>query len=317
MRRMLAITVLLALLVAAVPARAATGKAAMGDEAQASNALCAAKRIHSTVVEPGESFSFNARVGARTEANGFTAAGENLEVGCGCAAAATALYQALRELPSGAVSFDELSYASDGSRLLVDDAGHDFRFTNLSAGALRIAFDASGGNLVCTANLDEAEASSAAAGDEAPPKPRPGDTVTLDCGDDPAVLANVALAAGSIYDTTLASGDVFSFNGSVGPTVAECGYVPATDGRGDTVVGGGACQVASALWLLIQNRSDVVIVEKATYGSGYCQSYVSSASDAILTDYASDTDFSFRYTGEGSLTLYAVVDGSSLICAIG
>lgn len=316
MQRMLAITILLALLVAAVPARAATGEASMGDEAQAANALCAAKRIHSTTIEPGETFSFNARVGARTEANGFSAAGEGAEVGYGCAAAATALYQALRELPSGAVSFDELSYASDGSGLLVDDAGHDFRFTNLSAGALRIAFGASGNSLVCTATLDEAEASSVAAAGKAPPNPEHSDTVTLNCGDDPAVLTNVALAAGSVYNTTLASGDVFSFNGSVGPTVAECGYVPATDGRGATVVGGGACQVASALWLLIQNRSDVVIVEKATYGSGYCQSYVSSASDAILTDYASDTDFSFRYTGEGSITLYAVVDGSSLICVI-
>ena len=66
-------------------------------------------------------------------------------------------------------------------------------------------------------------------------------------------------------------------------------------------------QAGGALWLLIQNRSDFVIVEKSTYGKAYAQTYVVNSSDAIFTDSLSGTDFSFRYTGSGAITFYASV----------
>lgn len=292
---MLAI-VLLVVLVAVVNAQA-EGKVNVPESDQ-TDALRAAKCLHAASVAPGATFSFNAVV-ADSDAPG-------------ACAAATALYLALRD--SGAVSFDELSYAPDNSGLLVSD-DHDFRFTNLAAGALHISFSASGDTLSCSVTVDETAGSESSPA--APGKPRKdGNTVAFDCSGDPAILNNITLAADSIYDTTLASGDVFSFNAAVGPTVESCGYLPAADGRGEIVSGGGVNQVASALWLLIQDRSDFVIVEKSTYGKSFNQAYVETSADAILTDYASATDFSFRYTGSGAVTLYTTVEEEILSITI-
>ena len=296
MRRMLALVLLLTL-VAVIPAQAAAGKIAVPESAQP-DALRAAKSIHSTTVAPGSHFSFNALVGDSSTP--------------GASAVATALYLALRE--SGAVSFDELSYAPDNAGLFVN-ADHDFRFTNLATGTLHITFSASGDTLTCTIDIDESAATKSSAAGSGRPRKK-GGIVSIDCSGDPALLNNVALAAGSIYDTTLATGDVFSFNAAIGPTTEACGYLPAADGRGETVTGGGVNRVASALWLLIQNRSDFVIVEKSTYGKRFSQTYVDHSTDAILTDYASDADFSFRYTGDGSVTLYAIVEEEILSVAI-
>ena len=135
-------------------------------------------------------------------------------------------------------------------------------------------------------------------------------------GADDALRNNILLAASSINDTVLDSGDLFSFNGSVGPRSARCGYVEAVNGRGAVVTGGGVAQVASALWLAVKNLDCVAVVEKSTYGSRYNQSYVSSSNDAILTDYSADTDFSFRNIGSEPLTIAVYVSGDELCCEI-
>ena len=320
MRRTIAITLLLALMVAFIPARAATGKTPISDAAQAANAVLAAKRIHNLTLAPGESFSFNKTVGPRTESAGYVPAenesGESI-TGLGCAHAATALYQALKNLDSGKVSFDEICYASDGKGLLTDyDGGRDFRFTNLAAGSMHIEYSADDGKLICTVTVDEPDAGATAMPDSAPAAAHGRGAVIIDLSDDPGTLSNAALAANTIYDTTLAAGDVFSFNDVIGPATEEFGYVPAPDGRGETVHGGGGNRLASALWLLVQHRDDVVIVEKSTYGKSYAQTYVENSADAIVTDCASGVDFAFRYTGEGTITLYAAVENGVLLAAI-
>lgn len=317
MRRMLAIILLLSLLSSAVPAFAASGKVPVGDEAQAFNAALAAKQIHKTTLSPGESFSFNRAVGTVSESSGYVPAdagsGEMI-VGYGSAHAATALYLALKKLDSGAVSFDEICYAADGESLLTDPDGRDFRFTNLAAGAMRITYSAKDGKLICSVELDEVSATAApelqrtASGKQ--------NAVTLICCDDPGALSNLALAAATLYDTTLAPGDIFSFNDVIGPATADFGYAPGLDGRGEAISGGGVNQLASALWLLIQDRSDVVIVEKSTYGNAYAQTYVTNSSDAIFTDHASGADFSFRYTGSSAVTLYTAMEGNALTVSI-
>ena len=141
-------------------------------------------------------------------------------------------------------------------------------------------------------------------------------SVRLDCGGDADVLHNVALAADSVNDTVLAHGDTFSFNDVVGPRKKSYGYVRATNGRGARVTGGGVAQVASALWLAVKDSGDFAIVEKSTYGDKYNQDYVSSSADAILTDYESGRDFSFRYLGPGSVTIYTTVTDGRLTCDI-
>ena len=102
----------------------------------------------------------------------------------------------------------------------------------------------------------------------------------------------------------------------VGPRTQSYGYESATNGRGVRVTGGGVAQVASVVWLAVKDVSDISIVEKSTYGKNYNQDYVASSSDAILTDYKAGTDFSFRYNGSGSITLYTYVDGNMLYCDI-
>ena len=138
----------------------------------------------------------------------------------------------------------------------------------------------------------------------------------IDCGGNRDVLHNVTLAAECLNDTTLDSGDAFSFNDVVGPRTKKYGYRRATNGRGAKVTGGGVAQVASALWLAIKDSDDIVILEKSTYGKRYNQRYVADAADAILTDYASGKDFRFRYTGDTSLTIYAYVEDGCLYCDV-
>ena len=140
-------------------------------------------------------------------------------------------------------------------------------------------------------------------------------SASLYSGDEDNVINNVQLAADSMTDTTLNSGDTFSFNETVGPRFKKYGYKRATNGRGARVVGGGVAQVATVLWLALKNLDNISIIEKSTYGSRYNQNYVDSSSDAILTDYDS-RDFSFKYTGPGSITLYTYMSGHTLCCDI-
>lgn len=318
MRRMLAITVLLALLIAAIPAHAATGKTSISDEARAANAVRAAKRIHNMTIAPGESFSFNKTVGPCTESEGYipaqNEAGESI-VGCGHTHAADALYSALKNLDPGSVAFDEICYADDGRSLLTDFAdGRDFRFTNLASGEMNITYSAKDGKLICTVIVGETLSATAAPGHTAALSS--GNSVTLSLGEDPALIHNITLAANTLYDTTLASGDAFSFIDIIGPATEAFGYLPAPDGRGEIIPGGGVNRLASMLWLLIQNRDDMVIVEKSTYGKAYAQTYVANSSDAIFTDPASGADFVFRYTGEDAVTFYAAVENNVLTLTI-
>ena len=141
-------------------------------------------------------------------------------------------------------------------------------------------------------------------------------SASIYCGNDKKLLNNIDLAATTIYDTTLLSGDTFSFNDVVGPRTKEYGYVRAINGRGVETTGGGVAQVASALWLAVKNAGDITVVEKSTYGEKYNQSYVSNSADAILTDYSDDIDFEFRYDGWGSITIYTWTDSERLYCEI-
>lgn len=150
--------------------------------------------------------------------------------------------------------------------------------------------------------------------DSSPLKPL-GSSI-IHCGSDPDVIHNITLAADCLNDTMLISDDVFSFNDVVGPRTKKYGYRRAVNGRGAKVTGGGVAQVASALWLAIEDLDDIEILEKSTYGKRYNQRYVADSADAILTDYASGRDFRFRYTGDTRLTIYAYVDDGFLYCDV-
>ena len=302
-------------------------------QAQVTNIEIAASRIDGCVVAPGARFSFNDVVGPRTKAYGFQTArnGRGVKVtGGGVAQVASTLYLALCQLGDG-IYFDEKktygdkftgNYVDDGAdAILVDySSGVDFAFTN-NGEELRIEMWATESNLYCTLTVGE-EAREDIFLEWTPSAPLqsaflPLSSAAIDVsGADAALRNNILLAASSINDTVLASGDLFSFNDSVGPRTERYGYETAVNGRGARVTGGGVAQVASAIWLAVKGLDCVAIVEKSTYGSRYNQSYVSSSNDAILTDYADDTDFSFRNTGDAAITISTYVSGDMLVCEI-
>lgn len=293
------------------------------------NILHVATLLNGTSVPSGARISFNELIGPCTEGNNYFAAPNGAGVtvvGGGVEQAATTLYLALSQLGND-VYFDEKhtygerfadGYVPDGSNAIQLDeaAGLDFCFTNLGRD-LMIGMVAQDGYLSCTLTL------SAALSDVFLPWSGPGPqlraaaasaSIALDGTD--AMVNNVQLAASSINDTVLDSGDLFSFNDTVGPRSERFGYQSALNGRGVKVVGGGVAQVASAIWLAVKNLDGVAIVEKSTYGKRYNQHYVSSSNDAILTDYGGDTDFSFRNTGDSPMTIATYVRDGVLYCEI-
>ena len=287
------------LMLAALPFRAYAASFLPFDPQDALNAFVTC--LDGLTLTGGEQFSLNETVPLNGEAAGI---------------AATAVWKALRQLPADTVSFDELSLSEDG-RVLVDaGAGLDFRFTYLGSGTLRLSAAFDGGKLRCEAFVDAVRVSLQQSDEAAAMAGAALDTVRMDFSDDPDALQNATLAAMSLFDLTLAKDDVFSMNALAGPYLSEYGYVEAECGDGTRMVGGGVDRLASALWLLVQNRSDITVIEKNTYGAAYCKDYVDNAAEAIAVDSALEIDFSFRYTGSGTLTFYAQQEGDALTVAL-
>ena len=322
MKRCLTIFLTLSLLLTVLPVPARTegvyvaASTPLGDSAaRISNIRLAAEAINGVFVPYGGSFSFNDTVGARTAERGYQSAlnGRGVKVvGGGVAQAASTLYLALQQWDG--ITYDEKRaygsrynqdyVASSDDAILVDEsAGIDFAFTNFH-GDMTIAMYISGGELVCTLNFGGVSAGTVLG------------EATIYVEGTQELRDNIALAAQAIDGTVLSGGDTFSFNSLVGARTAGRGYQRAINGRGVEVTGGGVAQVASAVWLAVKGMADIAIVEKSTYGSRYNQDYVSSSADAILIDYSAGTDFSFRYTGTGSITIGASFTGGVLTCRV-
>lgn len=308
--------------------------------AKLNNISLAIDAIDGTVIPYGGDFSFNETVGPRTADRGYLTAPNGrgaMVTGGGVAQAASTLYLALMEV-RGDVRIDPVRtygsrfvdhYVNESSQAIVTDydAGIDLSFTNF-ADEMTVEMWANDSYVYCSITVgsddfgldsgtaDPGEGWFVAPMQTAAPARRLIASASLSCDGDEALLNNVELAADSVTDTALYNGDIFSFNDVVGPRTGAYGYESALNGRGVNVVGGGVAQVASVLWLAIKDRADFAIVEKNTYGKKYNQTYVSNSADAILTDYKSGRDFSFRYTGPGSVTIYTSLSGGRLSCEI-
>lgn len=98
-----------------------------------------------------------------------------------------------------------------------------------------------------------------------------------------ARISNVKLAAAAFNGTVLNSGDVFSYNETVGQRTAAKGYKPAPAYiRGETVdeIGGGVCQPSSTLYLACL-RANLEITER--YAHRYVPSYIGKGMDATVS----------------------------------
>lgn len=95
--------------------------------------------------------------------------------------------------------------------------------------------------------------------------------------------SNVALAAKFCNGTILNPGDVFSYNGIVGPRTAERGFKEASVYVGDKVedgLGGGICQVSSTIYLATL-YSDLKVVER--YNHSREATYMPTGQDATVS----------------------------------
>lgn len=128
-------------------------------------------------------------------------------------------------------------------------------------------------------------------------------------------LRNIELAADAISGTRVSYGSSFSFNDVVGERSAANGYRMAINGRGVSVRGGGVGQVATTLYLALKKLKGISYTELHTYGDRFTGSYVSSGSNAVVTDYANGQDFIFRNKA-GNLTIEMWVSRSYLYCQI-
>ena len=98
-----------------------------------------------------------------------------------------------------------------------------------------------------------------------------------------ARITNVRLSAEKINGLVLNSGDVFSYNGSVGKRTEEAGFQPAPAYvRGETVdeVGGGICQTSSTLYYACL-RANLEITER--YAHRYVPAYIDWGMDATVS----------------------------------
>ena len=335
MKRILAALLCILVCISALPACAQTVSARTplsgSSWAKISNIEIAAGSINGVTIPYGAQFSFNEIVGPRTASYGYQSApnGRGVKVtGGGVAQAASTLYLALRQL-SPAVDFTEVNvygskftdhYVSSGAdAVLVDySSGLDFSFINTGED-LTIEMWTADDYLHCRLTTGEAQQSSATLTWADAPLPSFKESIasaSIYIDGDENLRSNILLAASSINDTVLMSGDKFSFNESVGPRIEKYGYRSAINGRGVKVSGGGVAQVASVIWLAVKNLDEIAIVQKSTYGGKYNQSYVSSSNDAILTDYSEGIDFSFRNTGTAPITISTYISGDLLCCDI-
>ncbi len=98
-----------------------------------------------------------------------------------------------------------------------------------------------------------------------------------------ARISNVKLASAAFNGTVLNTGDVFSYNETVGQRTAAKGYKPAPAYvQGETVdeIGGGVCQPSSTLYLACL-RANLEITER--YAHRYVPAYIGKGMDATVS----------------------------------
>ena len=132
----------------------------------------------------------------------------------------------------------------------------------------------------------------------------------------PTRTRNLELAAAAINGTILAPGAEFSFNKTVGERTAEKGYGEAgvyVGGRTENQLGGGVCQVASAIYYSVL-KADLKVTER--YEHQYTPTYVPWGMDATI--YWGALDFRFVNNTPFPLRIDAsVYDGYVFIDLVG
>ena len=125
---------------------------------------------------------------------------------------------------------------------------------------------------------------------------------------------NVKLAGNSCNGAILNPGDVFSYNGTVGPRTVERGYREATifnQGTTEDGVGGGICQVSSTIYSAALH-ADLKIVER--YNHSLMITYISLGEDATVA--WGSADFRFQNNTDMPIKVSVSFSGSSITVSI-
>lgn len=137
-------------------------------------------------------------------------------------------------------------------------------------------------------------------------------TIFSNIGDGRAI--NIRLATNKINGYVMNSGDVFSFNGVVGPRTYSAGFRDANVFGASGVeqgVGGGICQVSSTLYLATL-YSDLKIVERRNHN--YVVAYAPQGLDATVS--YGTIDFKFKNNMKNPIKIKAEINGNAMIVKI-
>lgn len=124
--------------------------------------------------------------------------------------------------------------------------------------------------------------------------------------DEPPRVKNLRTASGAVDGTILAPGDTFSFNAAAAPISRYEPSAVIVDGRLDTALGGGLCQVASTLYMA-SNYAGLEVVERNPH---YAElPYIRPGFDATV--WFGSLDLKLRNNTGGYLLLEERVDEES------
>ncbi|MCL1885012.1 MAG: VanW family protein [Defluviitaleaceae bacterium] len=127
---------------------------------------------------------------------------------------------------------------------------------------------------------------------------------------------NLSLAAGSINGAVVKPGETFSFNETIGSTVAERGYkkgVIFKDGEKSENYGGGVCQVSTTLCNAAINAG-MTIVERHDHSLPV--QYVGDGKEAA-TSHNGKLDFKFKNDKPYAITIHAKAENGTVSVSIG
>ncbi len=126
--------------------------------------------------------------------------------------------------------------------------------------------------------------------------------------------SNIARAASLINGTVIASGDVFSFNDTVGKRTTANGFSTAKEyvnGKSVDGIGGGTCQVSSTLYSAVL-YADMNIIERLNHMMSV--GYIPLGQDATVAD--GGIDFKFKNSSDYPVKIAASTSGSTITVSI-
>ena len=115
---------------------------------------------------------------------------------------------------------------------------------------------------------------------------------------------NITIACAKLNDTTVNSGETFSFCETLGPSTSAEGYQEADifiDGEVTQALGGGKCQISTTLYNAVLNANGLEVVERHEHSSDV--PYVEKGKDAAVS--YGGYDFKFKNNTGKTMKIFA------------